>query len=224
MWRDRDSSRKSASRCLLAVVLLAAGLGAAACGDDDSPGGRGHMGAAAPKRWPTPTGQASIAPGPPAPGAHNQADVDFATGMIPHHGQAIQMADMVLAQTRSPEVEGLARRIKAAQAPEIAMMAGWLRGWQVAVPDPFATGAMSGMHGGHLMSAEDMAGMGAATGSAADRMFLVMMPVHHEGAIAMARDELTDGANPAAKALAQKIIEDQTAEIAEMKAMLARLG
>jgi uncharacterized protein (DUF305 family) len=226
MRRAGDSSTRIASRLVLAVALLAAGVGTAACGFDDNraSSGGGHMSSTTPEMSSTPTGRASIAPGPPAQGAHNQADVDFAAGMIPHHGQAIQMADMILVVAGSPEIKALAQKIKAAQAPEIATMAGWLKGWQAAVPDPFATDAMSGMHGGHMMSADDMAQMGAARGSAADRMFLTMMPEHHEGAIAMAQDELTAGANPTAKALAQKIIDDQTAEIAEMKAMLAALG
>jgi len=219
--RRGDTTRTSVVALVIAVVAVTS----AACGsgDDAAPGSGGHMGSTMPRMSATPSAAASITPGPPASGPHNQADVDFATGMIPHHGQAIQMADMVLAMTGNPEVEALAERIKAAQAPEIATMSGWLQGWQVAVPDPF-TNPAGGMHGEHMMSAGDMAELAGAAGPTVDRMFLTMMPEHHEGAIEMARLELSAGANPAAKALAQKIIGDQTAEIAEMKSMLDNLG
>jgi uncharacterized protein (DUF305 family) len=93
----------------------------------------------------------------------------------------------------------LAERIKAARVPEIATMSGWLQGWRADVPDPFATGAVAGMHGEHMMSAAEMAQLRSAAGQMADRMFLTMMPKHHEGAITMAQQELSSGANPEAK-------------------------
>jgi uncharacterized protein (DUF305 family) len=213
------------TRPALLIAVAAIGLGAAACGSDDdgqaAAGTGGHPSSTA-RDASSQAAAESIAPGPPAEGDHNDADADFASGMIPHHGQAIQMADLVLPKTSNAEVKALAERIKAAQAPEIATMSGWLKGWQVAVPDPFAA-PMGGMHGDHLMSAEDMAGMRSAGSSQVDRMFLTMMPEHHRGAIQMARGELSAGTNPTAKALAQKIIDDQTAEIEEMNAMLRDL-
>ena len=220
-------TRALRARSALVLAAVTLGFAVAACGSDDEGGSGGHMGSTMPtmpELSATPTASASIAAGSPAAGPHSQADVDFAAGMIPHHGQAIQMADMVLATTSNAQVRALAERIKAAQNPEIATMSGWLRGWQADVPDPFAADAMGGMHGDHLMSADDMAEMRSASGAAADRMFLTMMPEHHEGAIAMARDELSAGTNPSAKALAEKIIDDQTAEITEMTSMLARMG
>lgn len=61
---------------------------------------------------------------------HNQADVMFAQTMIPHHAQAIEMSDVLLAkQGIDPRVTELATRIKAAQGPEIEQMQGWLTQW-----------------------------------------------------------------------------------------------
>ena len=62
--------------------------------------------------------------------AHNQADMMFARMMIPHHQQAVQMSDMILAkQGIDPRVVDLAKQIKAAQGPEIDQMQGWLNQW-----------------------------------------------------------------------------------------------
>jgi uncharacterized protein (DUF305 family) len=74
-----------------------------------------------------------------------------------------------------------------------------------------------------MMSAADMAKLEAATGKEFDKQFCTMMIDHHEGAVAMAKDELADGANPEAKAMAQQIITAQQAEITQMKQILARL-
>ena len=162
-----------------------------------------------------------VTPGPAASGAHNDVDVMFATEMIPHHGQAVQMADMILAKTGNARVKALAERIKAAQSPEIAAMAGWLKGWGSTVPDPYAhLAGMAGMEHGGMMGAEQMDQLDKATGAAADRVFLTQMQEHHAGAVETAKREIKNGSNPEAKKLARSIVTSQTAEIAEMKAMV----
>jgi uncharacterized protein (DUF305 family) len=166
-----------------------------------------------------------VTPGPAAAGAKNDIDIMFANDMIPHHGQAVQMADMILAKTSNPQVKALAERIKAAQSPEIAAMTGWLKGWGATPPDPYAHVArMAGMQHGGMMTAEQMDQLDKATGSAADKLFLTQMQEHHTGAIEMAKGELDSGTNPAAKKLAQAILTSQTAEIAQMKTMVTALG
>ena len=79
----------------------------------------------------------------------------------------------------------------------------------------------SGMTG--MMSEEDMTALEAASGADFDQMWLTMMIEHHQGAITMAQDEVDNGENPDAVALANKIIDDQTAEIAEMQQVLTQL-
>jgi uncharacterized protein (DUF305 family) len=74
-----------------------------------------------------------------------------------------------------------------------------------------------------MMSEQDMAKLEAAKGTAFDRMFAQMMIAHHNGAIAMARDEQAKGANPQAKALAVTIEKTQTAEVAKLQQILNRL-
>ena len=58
----------------------------------------------------------------------NAAEVEFAQGMIAHHEQAIEMAEIALDPNvgASPQVVDLATRIKGAQDPEVELMTGWL--------------------------------------------------------------------------------------------------
>ncbi|MGQ0773768.1 MAG: DUF305 domain-containing protein [Pseudonocardiales bacterium] len=152
---------------------------------------------------------------------HNQADISFAQEMIPHHAQAIQMAQLAPDRAQSPQVKDLASRIEQAQGPEIETMTGWLRAWNAEVPP---TGESGGAHGGGMgtggMDHQQMQQLGQATGVEFDRLFLQMMIKHHEGAVETARTELENGQNPEAKQLAQQIIDTQQAEIEEMQALL----
>ncbi|MFI8499608.1 DUF305 domain-containing protein [Streptomyces sp. NPDC085524] len=160
---------------------------------------------------------------------HNQADVTFAQRMIPHHRQAIVMAQMARSHGSSPEVRALAERIQKAQAPEIRTMTGWLRAW--GEPVPRGMGSMEDMAGmgqddddatsmPGMMHRTQMVDLNRASGRAFDTMFLTMMIEHHEGAIDMAQYELRHGSYSPTKDLATDIIRSQTAEIAQMSAML----
>ena len=161
----------------------------------------------------------------PATANFNATDVGFAQGMIPHHAQAVEMAEMGIAKSTNADVLALAKQIKSAQNPEIETMTGWLQTWGQAVP---STASMAG--GGHdmtnmsgMMSGADMKRLESSTGTAFDRLWLELMIQHHEGAVRMAKDELADGKNSDAKALAQAIITGQQAEITKMNALLAAL-
>ncbi len=193
------------SRTTIAIVgLLAASLTLAAC----STGGIDAGG-----------GASSSVPPSNSSARFNDADISFAMAMVVHHQQAIDMAQLVLDKKDiNPRVTTLAKDIKAAQGPEIEKMNSWLKDWGSS-----STG-MSGMdNGGMLMSDGDMAALKAANGVPADKLFLQQMTIHHKGAIGMATTELKDGKNPDALALAQTIIDAQTAEIAQMSDILATL-
>ena len=151
----------------------------------------------------------------------NAGDVMFAQMMIPHHEQAIEMSDIVLEKPGlDPRVAQLAQQIKAAQGPEIATLRGWLGEW--GHPSMMPADAGHGMEG--MMSADDLAKLRAADAAEGSRLFLTQMIAHHEGAVSMAETEKATGQHEGAKAMAQAIIDSQTKEIAEMKAMLAQLG
>jgi len=159
-------------------------------------------------------------------GDFNDADVTFAQSMIPHHEQAVEMAQMAQVHASTPEVKNLADKIESAQGPEIATMKGWLKDWG---KDESSGDSMEGMdHGSEnsgmddmpgMMSKDDMAGLEKATGAQFDQMFLTRMIAHHTGAIEMAKTEQSKGKNADAKALAKQIEAAQNTEIADMKEM-----
>lgn len=186
-------------RIVLGFVALIALSGLfAACGDD---------GDGADSEEPTEA---------PADADFNDADVAFAQGMIPHHRQAVEMAELADTRAESPEVIDLAGRIEGAQEPEIQQMQGWLEEWgQDEGSSDMEQGSMDGM-----MSDDEMTSLEDAAGAEFDEMFLTMMIQHHEGAVEMAETELDEGQDPEARELAQTITDAQQAEIGEMQGLL----
>lgn len=170
------------------------------------------------------TSQGSSSSAESSEAVFNGVDSMFVTMMIPHHEQAIMMADQLLAKDNiDPQVIELAEQIKAAQGPEIETMKAWLEAWGMPYDDSVSE-SMSGMdHGGGMMSEEDMAALDTATGAEATRLFLVGMIAHHEGAVQMAEPVLESGENPEVRELAQQIIDGQTAEIETMQQLLGSL-
>ena len=153
--------------------------------------------------------------------ALNAADIEFAQGMIAHHEQAIEMAEIALDPNvkASPAVVDLATRIKGAQDPEVELMTGWL----TAAGEPVAMDAseghdMSSMEG--MMTAEEMDAMAAMTGADFDKIWLQMMIEHHQGAISQSQTVKANGSNTDVLTLADTIITAQQGEITEMQALL----
>lgn len=150
---------------------------------------------------------------------HNDADVEFAQMMIPHHEQAVEMAQLAPDRAESAEVKDLALRIKEAQAPEIDQMDGWLADW-----DEEAGAGMGEMGGDSgMMSGQEMTELEDASGADFDRRFLEAMLAHHTGAVQMAETEIDEGEFPDAVALAEAIKSTQKSEIAEMETLLEEL-
>ncbi len=194
-------------RLALAIVgVLATAITLSACSATTTMGGMNHSSS------PAPTSAAQNT------GAFNASDIGFAAGMVPHHQQAVAMADVILAKSGiDPKVTALATRIKAAQDPEITTMTVWLKTWGSPVD------SMAGMPGMGSMSDGDMAALNSATGAAASKLFLQQMTVHHQGAIEMATKEIGSGKNADAIALAHGIVTSQSAELTEMADILSTL-
>jgi uncharacterized protein (DUF305 family) len=172
----------------------------------------------------SPASSATAAPSATAAAeAHNDADVMFAQHMIPHHTQAVEMSDTLLAkQGIDPRVIELANQIKAAQGPEIQQMQGWLTQWGTpSMPPMSGHGNMAGMSG--MMSEQDMTALKDAQGVDASKLYLTQMIAHHEGAITMAQSEIRDGQYPPAVGMARAIVTSQQQEIDTMKGILASL-
>lgn len=201
----------------IGATALAVTFAAAACGDSDT------------GTTPAPSSAVTSTAAAENTAAHNQADVMFAQMMIPHHTQAIEMSDMLLAKQGIPEpVTALADQIKAAQGPEIDQLTTWLGQWgqPTRMPGDMPGHDMPGMneHGMEgMMSEQDMQALSAAQGTEAARLFLNQMIAHHEGAIDMARTEIQNGQFPDAVAMARTIVDTQQQEIDTMRQLLTTL-
>lgn len=204
----------------LAGTGLALALTLAACGSSGDHSSMSGM---------TSDGSSSAGSASAGASAGGAADISFAQLMIPHHQQAVEMADLALAKASSSDVKTLAEKIKTAQDPEIAQMKSWLSAW--AAPEQMAGASdgstdhsgmdMGGMTSAGMMSATDMRKLEAAAGADFDRMWLQMMIAHHRGAITMANQVLASTTNDQVKKLAQAIVSAQTDEISTMQQLLA---
>jgi len=169
-------------------------------------------------------------------------DVAFMQHMIVHHGQAVEMVELLQTRGVHPTVQRLGQRIALSQEAEMAVMRGWLSDRGQPLDMPGMGGGHAAMdhsaHAGHVMPPSDtpiMAGMlspaqmqalAAASGPAFDRLFLEGMIRHHQGALDMV-DALL--ANPDAAEdtmlsdFTTSIVADQSAEILRMQSLLSDL-
>ncbi len=160
--------------------------------------------------------------------SYSPDDVVFMQDMIPHHHQAILMAELVADRTNTPEIVDLAGRINGSQQDEIEFMQTWLRERGEDVPDPTVHNAM---HTDHKMAGmatpEQMEELAASNGTDFDRLFLTLMITHHDGAVTMV-EELHDkpgsAYDPVLYEFTSDIDNDQTAEIERMNALLIGLS
>lgn len=218
----------------LSTAALAMTLALSGCGADDTGQtpemNHSTMGTEQSSR---PTGGASSESGSTndVSAEHNKADVMFAKMMSVHHSQAVTMSNVILdKEDIPPRVAELARQIKEAQGPEIETMTSWLKAW--GEPVPIGDHGMDGMHSMEGMSSGQMEGMMSgeqlqqlkdAEGTKAAKLFLSHMIEHHKGAVEMAQQEVENGTNPEAIALAKQMIKAQKAEIETMKELLGTL-
>jgi uncharacterized protein (DUF305 family) len=211
---------KRTMRISVPGVLLASGI-AVGCGGAAS----GRPGTVQPRAGQ----QTATAPAKRA----NPADVEFMSGMIHHHAQAIQMAKMASTHGGGERIRILSERITVSQTDEIKLMQQWLREHGQQAPEVLADGrvAMGGvehhMHMPGMLTAEQMAQLDAARGPAFDRLFLTFMIQHHEGALDMV-DRLFatpgGGADDFIYKVASDTFADQGSEIDRMQKMLDAMG
>lgn len=215
--------RSQTRRLAAPITALTLALALVACASDDS---------AAPTASPPPeTGapQEAVSPASSPRGGDteasagdsqlNEADVMFLEGMIPHHDQANQMAELVRGRTERPELEEFAQGVLAVQSEEIEEMSALLEaGGEVAGGMEGMDHQMEGMEQmPGMMDEGEMVELEQLQGQQFDLRFVEMMIEHHEGAIAMAEMVLDQGENPQVADLATRIIEAQQAEIEQLR-------
>jgi uncharacterized protein (DUF305 family) len=179
-----------------------------------------------------PRGTSATAP-EPARQPYTPADVQFMSGMIGHHAQAIDIARWAPTHGASSSLQILAERVINAQQDEIALMQRWLRERGLPVPEARAVGMkmmMGGVEHTHLMpgmlSEEQLRQLDQARGKEFDRLFLAFMIQHHRGAVTMVEKLFSSqgaGLDDTVFKLASDIGADQSAEIDRMQKMLFTL-
>ena len=165
---------------------------------------------------------------------YSQADVDFMSGMIPHHAQAVLIAGWAPTHGARPDLRILCERILVGQRDEISTMRTWLRDRGEAVPDANATHHRMKMNGVEhdmlmpgMLSPEELSRLDAARGPEWDRLFLEAMIRHHQGALKMVDDLFNShGAlqDEDVFKFVSDLYADQTTEIEFMKKMLTAAG
>ncbi|WP_337170078.1 DUF305 domain-containing protein [Gemmatimonas aurantiaca] len=184
---------------------------------------------------------------------YTKADVDFMSGMIHHHAQAITISRWAPSHGASASVQRLTARIINAQTDEITIMQTWLKDRLQPVPQvdtagnvtmPGMAGGMAGMshdmhggHGGHnaqgqmempgMLTTAQLAELDAARGADFDRLFLTYMIQHHRGAVTMVKTLFTSpgaGQDETIFKFANDVEVDQGTEIKRMMSMMLDMG
>jgi len=154
----------------------------------------------------------------PASARYNAMDVWFVRMMIPHHSQALRMADLARQHADDPQLRAFADRIRASQLTEIQALRGWLQDRNLQLEDPgdgHDHATMPGMH-----SDAAMRRLAEARGAEFDRLFVEMMTAHHRGAMTMATELLGVGVDETVRTLANSIAIEQGVEIDRMWELL----
>lgn len=181
---------------------------------------------------PAPTGTRAVVSDTTQP-LYTKADIEFMNGMIAHHAQALLMASWAESHGASPTIRTLTERITNAQKDEIVGMQKWLRDRHQPVPEPNPHGMMMDMGGMQhqmlmpgMLTEDQLKQLDAARSKDFDRLFLVFMIQHHQGAVSMVNNLFaTTGAaqDITVYKMASDISADQTTEIERMKKMLASM-
>lgn len=143
------------------------------------------------------------------------ADIMFLQMMIPHHQQAVDISNLALKSSTDAELLDLAKNIITGQSAEINQMKMWLN--QAGASEDMGH-TMHGMGG--MLDAAELSALAKASGKDFDTLWLKGMIGHHDGAIHMTQ-MIEDASNPDIKAFGEAIVKDQSAQIIQMKKMLA---
>jgi uncharacterized protein (DUF305 family) len=152
---------------------------------------------------------------------HNAADVAFAEDMIPHHRQAVDMTAWVPSRSTNPDLLVMATHISSDQQAEIRTMKGLLAQWGVQdAPGHDNSMDHMGMPVAGMVDGATLNMIQSLSGPSFDALWMTSMISHHQGAIAMAQNEIDQGRNPDAIQLAKMIISAQQREIAQMNHLM----
>jgi uncharacterized protein (DUF305 family) len=169
------------------------------------------------------------APPPPPPTSANEADANFVRMMIPHHHQALVLSRLTPDRTANTELLALAARIDVEQTVEIATMQQWQVFYGFDETDPESAygmvmqdPAMIEMMG--MATQAELDQLETLSGGAFDQLFLQLMIDHHQGAVDMCVQVMTNGQEPVLQSMANEMLTTQSTQIFQMQAMLGGIG
>ncbi len=148
-------------------------------------------------------------------GRDSSYDQSYMRRMAAHHRQGVEIAAIAAEKAQDPHLRALARMMIAGQNGEIAILAQWWRSWFAGdIPDasPEEHRTMPGMIG-----PDQITRLRAASAADADGLFVSLMSAHHQGAIDMAHDALSNAADPRLKLISYTIGYEQRGEINLMR-------
>jgi len=172
---------------------------------------------------------ATTDPPPPPSSTANEADAMFVRMMIPHHHQALIMSRLAPDRTPNAELLALAGRIDVEQTVEIGTMQQWQAyngfdetdpesSYQMMMQDPMMIEMMG------MATQAELDQLEALSGSAFDQLFLQLMIDHHQGAVDMCVDVMTNGQEAVLQSMANEMLTTQSTQIFQMQAMLDEIG
>ena len=166
-------------------------------------------------------GQSSDAAAAPATSKpatpHNQADIAFASAMIPHNVQVLATTQIAGTRAAAPGVKALATKLSAAQVPQIEKLSSWLAGWGAPVP----SGGTATTPGTGITQ-NDLVKLSGAAPAGFDKLWLTTMITHEQRALALAKAEVAGGSSAEAKALAKQLLAEQKTQITTMQGLLKK--
>jgi uncharacterized protein (DUF305 family) len=141
----------------------------------------------------------------------NDFDVDFANSMIIHHQAAIDMSELQIATGKDSEIITMAKNIITAQKEEIAKFQKFVMNYKLPLSKMDNSDSQNILADAMKDMMKNLSGMKLM--ESVDDNYVMLMISHHGTAIQMAKDEITFGKQKELKAMAEKIITTQTAEV-----------
>jgi uncharacterized protein (DUF305 family) len=160
----------------------------------------------------------------------NQADVEFASDMVVHHAQALQLVTLLREHSDSADLTRIGEDLQTRLSPQNETLVGWLGEWGEPIPET----PLDHVYGGHadgdsdglelsgdempgLLSTEQVEELEGLKGAAFDELWVELMTEHQEGAVAMAADLLEQGVFAPVRELAQTIAAEHRDAVAELE-------
>ncbi len=174
----------------------------------------------------------------PRPPGDTSPEAGFARDMQVHHIQGVELAMIMRDRSDDDGMRRLGYDMATTQAHQAGQLYGWLVEWglgQLGSEMPMMWMTRPGRSGmamemnepmrrnalmPGMATPEQIAALEASTGVVAERLFLELMIVHHQGALDMSEAVLARSDHPPTRTFATAVLKSQQAEIDLMNELL----